>query len=162
MTTFTVWKFEDPKGAKHAAEVLQQAQRDGLVRIVDHAVMSWPPDADQPKVKHSHDATKRGAGWGALWGVLTGALFLVPVVGGVVGVAIGALAKSTEGVGITKEDLTRIRTEVVPGTSALFVVTEQGDLDRLGERFRGGKGTLISTNLTEAERATLLETFGGV
>ena len=124
--------------------------------------MSWPEDANKPKVKHAHDSTTRGAGWGALWGVLTGALFLVPVVGGVVGVAIGALAKSTEGAGITKEDLTRIRTEVVPGTSALFVVTEQGDLDRLGERFRGGKGTLISTNLTEAERATLLETFGGV
>ena len=101
--------------------------------------MSWPADADKPKVKHAHDSTTRGAGWGALWGVLTGALFLVPVVGGVVGVAIGALAKSTEGAGITKEDLTRIRTEVVPGTSALFVVTEQGDLDRLGERFRGGK-----------------------
>ena len=162
MTTFTVWKFEDTEGAKHAAKELKTAERDGLVKIVDHAIMSWPEDAKKPKVKHAHDSTTRGAGWGALWGVLTGALFLVPVVGGVVGVAIGALAKSTEGAGITKEDLTRIRTEVVPGTSALFVVTEQGDLDRLGERFRGGKGTLISTNLTEAERATLLETFGGV
>ena len=162
MTTFTVWKFDDPKGAKHAAGVLKDAERDGLVRIVDQALMSWPADADKPKVKHAHDSTTRGAGWGALWGVLTGALFLVPVVGGVVGVAIGALAKSTEGTGITKEDLTRIRTEVVPGTSALFVVTEQGDLDRLGDRFRGGSGTLISTNLTETERATLLETFGGV
>ena len=162
MTTFTVWKFEDTEGAKHAAKQLKDAQRDGLVKIVDHAVMSWPADASKPQVMHAHDSTSRGAGWGALWGVLTGALFLVPVVGGVVGVAIGALAKSTEGVGITKEDLARIRTEVVPGTSALFVVTEQGDLDRLGERFRGGKGTLISTNLTEAERATLLETFGGV
>ena len=162
MTTFTVWKFEDTEGAKHAAKELKTAERDGLVKIVDHAIMSWPEDAKKPKVKHAHDSTTRGAGWGALWGVLTGALFLVPVVGGVVGVAIGALAKSTEGAGITKEDLTRIRTEVVPGTSALFVVTEQGDLDRLGERFRGGKGTLISTNLTEAERATLLETFGGI
>ena len=162
MTTFTVWKFEDTEGAKHAAKELKTAERDGLVKIVDHAIMSWPEDAKKPKVKHAHDSTTRGAGWGALWGVLCGALFLVPVVGGVVGVAIGALAKSTEGAGITKEDLTRIRTEVVPGTSALFVVTEQGDLDRLGERFRGGKGKLISTNLTEAERATLLETFGGI
>ena len=162
MTTFTVWKFEDTEGAKHAAKELKAAERDGLVKIVDHAIMSWPEDANKPKVKHGHDATSRGAGWGALWGVLCGALFLVPVVGGVVGVAIGALAKSTEGAGITKEDLTRIRTQVVPGSSALFVVTEQGDLDRLGERFRGGKGKLISTNLTEAERATLLETFGGI
>ena len=161
MTTFTVWKFEDTDGAKQAAKELKAAERDGLVKVVDHAVMSWPADANKPKVKHAHDATTRGAGWGALWGVLTGALFLVPVVGGVVGVAIGALAKSTEGAGITKDDLTRIRTEIVPGTSALFVVTEQGDLDRLGERMRMGDHKLIHTNLTDAERATLLETFGG-
>ena len=83
----------------------QGAERDGLVKIVDHAVMSWPTDADKPKTHHAHDDPKRGAGWGALWGVLTGALFMVPVVGGVVGVAIGALAKSTEGTGITKDDL---------------------------------------------------------
>jgi hypothetical protein len=41
------------------------------------------------------------------------------------------------------------------------VVTEDGNLDRLGERFRGVDKTLITTNLTDAERETLLETFGG-
>jgi uncharacterized membrane protein len=161
MTTFTVWKFDDPQGAEHAATTLQKAEADGLVKIVDHAVMTWPAGADKPETHHSHDDPKRGAAWGALWGILTGALFTVPVVGGVVGLALGALAKSTEGAGISKEDLARIRTEVVEGTSALFVVTEEGNLDRLGERFRGSDRKLITTNLTEAERETLLETFGG-
>ena len=139
MTTFTVWKFEDPEGAKHAAGLLKDAEGDGLVKIVDHAVMSWPCGADKPEVKHAHDAPKRGAGWGALWGVLTGALFLVPVVGGVVGVAIGALAKSTEGTGITKEDLERIRTEIVEGTSALFLVTEQATSTASASASAGGR-----------------------
>jgi uncharacterized membrane protein len=161
MTTFTVWKFDDPQGAEHGATTLQKAEADGLVKIVDHAVMTWPVGADKPETHHSHDDPKRGAAWGALWGILTGALFTVPVVGGVVGLALGALAKSTEGAGISKEDLARIRTEVVEGTSALFVVTEEGNLDRLGERFRGSDRKLITTNLTEAERETLLETFGG-
>jgi uncharacterized membrane protein len=161
MTTFTVWKFDDPGGAGHAASVLSDAAADGLVKIVDHAVVSWPLGEAQPTTQHAHDDPKRGAGWGALWGVLAGALFLVPVVGGVVGAAIGALSRTTDGTGITKDDLTRIRTEVVEGTSALFLVTDAGDLDRLGERFRGMNKTLVSTNLTDAERATLLETFGG-
>jgi uncharacterized membrane protein len=161
MTTFTVWKFDDPTGAEHAATTLQKAEADGLVKIVDHAVMTWPVGADKPETHHSHDDSKHGAAWGAFWGILTGALFTIPVVGGVVGLALGALAKSTEGAGISKEDLARIRTEVVEGTSALFVVTEEGNLDRLGERFRGSDQKLITTNLTEAERATLLETFGG-
>ena len=161
MTAFTAWRFEELDGAREAVTVLKNAQSDGLVKIVDHAVLTWPVGEDQPKTEHSHDDPKRGAAWGALWGVLAGALFMVPIVGGVVGVAIGALSKATEGSGITKEDLERIRTEVVPGTSALFLVTENADFDRLGERFRVGPHTLISTNLTDDERAFMLETFGG-
>ena len=97
---------------------------------------------------------------GAFWGLLVGALFFVPVVGGVAGAAIGAISKATEGAGITKAQLETIRTEVTEGTSALFAVTDEGDLDRLGERFRGMHSTLVATNLTDAERSVLLETFG--
>jgi uncharacterized membrane protein len=161
MTTFTVWKFDDPGGAGRAVSVLEAAEADGLVTILDHAVVTWPVGESQPETHHAHDDPKRGAGKGALWGILAGALFAVPVVGGVVGAAIGALSKVTEGTGITKDDLARIRTEVVEGTSALFLVTDAGNLDRLGERLRGSNKTLISTNLTEAERDVLLETFGG-
>jgi uncharacterized membrane protein len=160
MTTFTVWKFEDPDGAVHAESVLKDAEADGLVKIVDHAVISWPLGADKPEVHHKHDAPKRAAAWGALLGVLTGALFTIPVVGGIAGIAIATLAKSTEGTGITKDDLSRIRTEIGEGMSALFLVTEDADLDRLGERFRFNT-TLITTNLTDSERETVLETFGG-
>ena len=46
-----------------------------------------------------------------------------------------------------------------PGTSVLFAVTDEGDLERLGERFRGFNGHLVSTNLTGVERSLLLETF---
>jgi uncharacterized membrane protein len=161
MTTFTVWKFDDPEGAANAAAVLENAEADGLVKVVDHAVMSWPVGADKPGTHHEHDDPSRGAAGGALWGVLGGALFTSPVAGLVAGAALGALAKKTEGTGITKDDLARIRTEVVEGTSALFVVSDESDLDRLGERFRGTGWKLVGTNLTDAERATLLETFGG-
>jgi uncharacterized membrane protein len=161
MTTFTVWKFEDPDGADRAADVLGDAAAEKLVKIDDHAVVRWPVGAPQPSVKHGHDETKRGAGWGAFWGLMVGALFLVPIVGGVAGAAIGAISKATQDAGITKEQLEKIRTEVTEGTSALFLVTEQGDLDRLGERFHGMNSKLIATNLTDAERDILYETFGG-
>ena len=161
MTTFTVWKYPDADGAKHAESTLKSAEADGLVTIIDHAVVSWPEGAAKPETHHHHDDPKRGAGWGALWGILGGALFMVPVAGAVVGAGVGALAKATSGAGITQDVLERIRTEVVPGTSALFLVTENANLDRLGDRFRDRNSTLISTNLTPAERETLLETFGG-
>ena len=161
MTTFTVWKFDDPDGADHAAALLKDAAAERLVKIDDHAIVRWPVGASQPSMEHSHEETKHGAGWGALWGLLVGTLFMVPIVGGVAGAAIGAIAKATQDAGITKEQLEKIRTEVTEGTSALFVVTEQGDLDRLGERFHGMNSKLVATNLTDAEREILYETFGG-
>ena len=97
---------------------------------------------------------------GARFGLMLGALFFVPVIGGVAGAAIGAISKATQGTGITKDQFEKIRTEVTEGTSALFSVTEEGDLDRLGERFHGMHSKLIATNLTEEERGILLETFG--
>jgi uncharacterized membrane protein len=50
---------------------------------------------------------------------------------------------------------------VTEGTSALFLVTDHGDLDRLGERFRGLHSKLVASNLTEAEEKELHDTFGG-
>jgi uncharacterized membrane protein len=163
MTTFTVWKFDDPDGATVASTVLSSAEKDGLVKIVDHAVVSWPVGASHPETHHSGDDVRRGAGWGALWGLLAGSLFFVPVVGGVAGAAIGAISKATKDAGIDKEQLETIRTQITEGTSALFAVTDEADIDRLGERLRlhSMGSTLVATNLTEAERRVLLETFGG-
>jgi uncharacterized membrane protein len=161
MTTFTVWKFPEPVGAEHALGILRRAETDGLVKIIDHAVVSWPPEASKPKVHHGKEDTHRGAGWGAFLGALVGMLFLAPFLGGAIGAAMGAATKHSEGTGITKEDLERIRAEITPGTSALFAVTDEGKLDRLAERFHGMNSTLVTTNLTEGEREELLESIGG-
>jgi uncharacterized membrane protein len=163
MTTFTVWKFDSPDGAQHASEQLKDAQAEQLVKVLDHAVVTWPQGASKPEMHHGRDTVWHGAGWGALWGLLAGTLFLVPVIGGVAGAAIGALSKATEGAGISKEQLETIRTQITEGTSALFLVTDEGNLDRLGERFHGfgEHSKLIDTNLTDGEREILLETFGG-
>jgi uncharacterized membrane protein len=161
MTTFTVWKFDDPDGAERAVKILKEAQADQIVKIDDHAIVSWPLGAKQPNTQHGHEETWRGTGWGAVWGLLIGAIFFMPVVGGLAGAALGAVSKATQDAGITKEQLENIRSEVTEGTSALFLVTEQGNLDLLGERFHGLHNKLIATNLTDAERDVLLETFGG-
>jgi len=159
MTAFTVWKFDTPGGADDAAQLLENLAHDDMIKILDHAVVSWPDGARRPATKHIHDSVRHGGGWGAFWGLVLGTLFLMPVIGVAAGAAIGAVAKATEGVGITKEQLETIRTQITEGTSALFLVTDQGDLDQLGERFHGAHMKLVETNLTDAERKVLLETF---
>ena len=56
MTTFTVWKFEDPDGAAHAATALKSAQTDGLVTIVDHAVILFDDWGWREEVRLNRDA----------------------------------------------------------------------------------------------------------
>ncbi|MCC2333393.1 DUF1269 domain-containing protein [Cellulomonas wangsupingiae] len=160
MTTFTVWKFDDPERAQDAARILADAEGEGLVHVVDRAVLSWPTGASRPTMHHARNDEWRGTAWGALWGLIVGGLFFLPVLGAAAGAAIGAIARAVAAVGITKEQLETVGREVTPGTSALFAVTEDADLDRLGERFHGLHSTLVSTNLTPAESAQLIETFG--
>ena len=113
-----------------------------------------------PATQHSHDSVRHGSGWGAFWGLFSApcssCLWSVPPPGR----PSARLAKATEGVGISKDQLETIRAEVTEGTSALFLVTEQGDLDRVGERFHGTHMKLVDTNLTDDEQKVLLETFG--
>jgi uncharacterized membrane protein len=161
MTAFTVWTFDTPQGAAHAEALLKQAEQDDLVKIIDHAVVTWPLGADHPTTKQGHDEGWRGAGWGAFWGLLVGAMVTIPVLGLAAGAGLGALAKATEKLGITEEQLASIGRELAPGTSALFVVTQETDLDRLGERMRGMRMKLVETNLTDVERSMVTEALGG-
>ncbi len=160
MTAFTVWKFASPDGAEHAVSILQQAESEGLVEILDHATVSWPEGEKKPKIKHGHEDTSRGVGWGAFWGFFLGALFAVPLLGVAAGAALGGASKALQNVGITEEDMKKIQSEITEGTSGLFVVTDKGNLDRLGERLRGMDMTLVQASMTDAERDILLEAFG--
>jgi len=87
MTTFTAWKFDTPGGAQAAREQLDLARAEGLVKVIDRAVLEWPEGAEKPSLRHSRDDEWRGTGWGAFWGLLVGTLFFVPMLGAV---AIGA------------------------------------------------------------------------
>jgi uncharacterized membrane protein len=97
--------------------VNQALDRDGIIKILDHAVVSWPVGEPHPRTKHSHEETWTGTTWGAFIGLAVGALFAVPLLGVGRGRRGGALYKISEGIGITKEDLDRIHSEITEGTS---------------------------------------------
>lgn len=162
MATFTVWKFDEPNGAVQAERFLLDAESDGLVTLVDRAVVSWPHGAKRPTTRHSEEAElRREAGWGALWGLLFGALFFMPMLGAAAGAGIGAVHKAMERAGISTEQMETLRWQIVEGTSALFLLTEGADLGRLSERLQGTHWVLIDTDLTDVEQARLLGTLRG-
>jgi uncharacterized membrane protein len=159
MATLTVWKFADADGADQAEATLADLQRQELIKVHDAAIVRWDADAKKPRTRQLNDLTGVGAMSGAFWGLLFGILFFVPLLGLAVGAAAGALGGSMADVGIDDDFIKRIRNEVTPGTSALFVMTSDAVMDKVREAFRGQEAKLVSTNLSDEQEKALREVF---
>lgn len=159
MAPLTVWKFDAPESAEAAESSLLELRKQELIRIVDAAVVSWPPDARKPKTKELRNLTGAGALSGAFWGTLFGLIFFIPLLGAAIGAAAGALGGSLTDVGIDDDFIESVKSEVTPGTSALFLLTQEAVVDRVKDALPAGHAQLIRSNLSSEQEAKLREVF---
>jgi uncharacterized membrane protein len=158
--TLTVWKFDSPDGAEQAMETLEQLARQNIVTLHDAATVSWADGEKKPKTHQMSSTTGAGALGGAFWGMLFGLIFFVPLLGAALGAATGALAGSLTDVGIDDGFINKIRDQVTPGTSALFVMTSDTVVDKAKDAFKGHEPSdLIFTNLSDEQEAALRQVF---
>jgi uncharacterized membrane protein len=159
MATLTVWKFPTALGAEQAEHTLEQLSKQELIKIHDAAIVSFPEGAKKPKTRQLRSLTGGGALGGSFWGLLFGLIFFVPLLGLAVGAAMGALAGSLTDVGIDDDFIKTMRTEITPGTSALFVLSSDAVLDKVQEAFADQSMELVQTNLSSDEEAKLHDVF---
>jgi uncharacterized membrane protein len=100
-----------------------------------------------------------GALGGAFWGMLFGLIFFVPLLGMAVGAGIGALTGSLADVGIDDSFIRRMRDEIQPGTSALFVLSSDAVVDKVTQAFEGQQMVLVESNLSQEQESKLREVF---
>jgi uncharacterized membrane protein len=161
VATLTVWRYDSPEGARQAADILADLDRARQIVVEDAAIVTWEAGQRKPRTKQLTSTSAAGALSGGFWGLLFGLIFFVPLLGAAIGAATGAIAGSLTDVGIDDGFINRVRDQVTPGTSALFVLSSDADLDRVHEAFAGGlRGELIHTNLTAEQEAALREIFG--
>ena len=160
MATLTVWKYDTTYGADQASEKLLDLAREGLLQVHDAATVVWEVGRKKPTTHQLASPAAAGALSGSFWGLLFGLIFFVPLLGAAIGAATGALAGSLTDVGINDEFINKVRDQVTPGTSALFVMTSDGVVDKIKEGFEGmEQGELISTDLDSEQEAALREVF---
>ena len=159
MATLTVWKFDSDGGARNGLDVLERLQKEELIQVIDAAVVTWPAGRKKPKTQQLHSLTGAGALGGAFWGLLFGLLFFIPLLGMAIGATMGALTGSLSDVGIDDGFIKKVRDEVTPGTSALFVMSGHVVPDRVLSEFRGTGAHLVSTNLSSEQEERLREVF---
>jgi uncharacterized membrane protein len=161
VATFSVWKFDSPGGADSAMATLERLQKEELIKVLDGAVVSWADGAKKPKTRQLHSTTGAGAIGGAFWGWLFGLLFFVPLLGMAVGAGLGALSGSLTDVGIDDGFIKRVRDQITPGTSALFLMSTDAVTDKVVEEMQDqmGHAELIHTNLSNEQETKLREAF---
>jgi uncharacterized membrane protein len=162
MATLTAWKFDTADGADAALAKLEDLQRQQLLELLDGAVVSWPQGAKKPKTRQLHSTAGAGALGGAFWGLLFGLIFFVPLLGMAIGAGMGALMGAMTDVGIDDNFIKQVRDKITPGTSALFLYTQNVVQDRVADAFKAERGhvELIESNLSKEQEAKLRETFG--
>jgi uncharacterized membrane protein len=159
MATLTVWKFDTASGADDATETLRELATQRLITIHDAATVRWEEGKKKPRTRQLHNLAGAGALGGAFWGMLFGMIFFVPLLGAAIGAASGALAGSLNDVGIDDRFINRVRDEVTPGTSALFVMSSDAVMDKVREAFSATRPELIFTNLSDEQESAIREVF---
>jgi uncharacterized membrane protein len=90
-------------------------------------------------------------------GFITGVVVASPLTGATAGAMVGAAdIAASAALGIDKDFIREVERLMKPGASALFVLDEVGDIDKILQSIRGLGGTVLKTNV-DLDRAKLVQ-----
>jgi uncharacterized membrane protein len=159
MATMSALKFGDPAGADRVLGTLGELQREGLITVLDAAVVHRK-EGGKIKIEQATKLVGAGALGGAFWGMLIGLLFFMPWMGMAIGSITGALAGKFADVGIDDGFIKDVANSVDPGDSVLFLLTTNTVQDKVADALSGEKFEILHTNLSAEDEKALRETFG--
>jgi uncharacterized membrane protein len=160
MNTLTVWRFDTPEGAAEALPDLERLVAAGDACVDDAAVVSWPSGRRKPSTRDVGAITGPGRLWGGFWGVLLAVIFITPLAGPTFGAAAGAFAGSLADFGVADDFVKQVREDVVPGTSAIFVITRRASAERLAAELQSVAVACAGSALSPAQEQRLRDALG--
>ena len=90
-------------------------------------------------------------------GFLAGLVLAAPVTGATIGALLGSAGTAAAShAGISEAFIRDVEAMMKPGTSALFVLDHEGDMDMILHKIRGLAGSVLKTNV-DLERAKLIQ-----
>ncbi len=124
--------------------------------LSDVAVVVRHPDGSFTLNREPFPAVANILGCTAV-GFIAGLALAAPLTGAAVGALVGSAGTGVAAaVGISDDFVREIEGMMKPGTSALFVLDDEGDMDVILHQIRGLGGTVLKTNV-DVERAKLIQ-----
>jgi uncharacterized membrane protein len=160
MSSLVVLRFDEMGGAEAMRDRMYEFQKRELIQLEDAAVVVRN-EKGRAKVKQAYSLVGSGALGGAFWGMLIGLLFFAPWLGLLAGATAGALSGKLGDIGIDDDFIKEVRDAIDPGNSALFLLTREGNLERIEEELSDFEYEfeIIDTNLSPEDDRRLREAF---
>jgi uncharacterized membrane protein len=159
VSTLSVWTFDAADGAASGLQVLERLQTRGRLAIGDSAVVEWPLRSRRPLTYQVGAVSGEAMLTGAFWGLLFAVVFLAPLAG-----LSGPIWPPTglRRIGLPEALLRQIRERTTPGTSALFVVTEDAVLHHIKDVLApvGASPSCLACTFAPDQESALLRAFG--
>src|SRR5881397_3681078 len=136
--------YDDMERANHVREeIIRLGWVENRLILEDVAVVVRHLDGSFTINRERFPAASNIVGWSAV-GFLAGLVLGVPLVGAAIGAGIGG------------DFVKEVQALMKPGTSAVFVLDSEGDMDGILHGIRGMGGTVLKTNV-DVERARLIQ-----
>jgi uncharacterized membrane protein len=163
-TTAHLWAigYDDMEKADQVREEIAQlgwgsGQGGKYLILLDIAVVVRHPDGTFALDRKPFPGIANILGCTAV-GFLAGLVLSAPLTGATIGAVLGGAgtAVSAASAGIGDDFVREVERLMKPGTSALFVLDNEGDMEVILHRIRGLGGTVLKTNV-DLERAKLIQ-----
>jgi uncharacterized membrane protein len=124
----TAWRFPDTEGADSAVVRLKQLDSKDLINLMDIAVLRWPEYAEQATaVEHVHEQ----------------------------GSKVASLVRRLQHPVIDGSMIESVRSDLRPGTSAVVVLSSDGEIEAIVHAFEGQPMELIRSDLSVPDQDRL-------
>lgn len=149
--------YDDPDQAEHTrAEVTTLAGAGQYLLLLDVAILTRTTDGSYTLDREPFPVTGNVVAGGTL-GFLAGLALAAPMTGAAVGALLGTTVSTVaNAVGIEDAFIKDVERLMKPGTSAVLVLDDQGDLEVILHAIRGLGGTVLKTNV-DIERAKVIQ-----
>ena len=124
----TAWRFPDTEGADSAVVRLMQLDSKDLINLMDIAILRWPEYAEQPTTtEHAHEQ----------------------------GGKVASLVRRLQHPAIDGSMIESVKGDLRPGTSAVVVLSSEGEIDAIVHAFAGEPLELVRSDLSVPDQDRL-------
>ncbi len=154
MSEFIAITYDGQLKAQEVRVELLKMQKEHLIDLEDAVVAIKKPNG-KVKLHQMYNLTASGAVGGGFWGALIGLIFLSPVLGALIGGALGSVTGALSDIGIDDKFMKELSANMQPDSSTLFVLIRKITPDKVLEEIRPFGGKVLRTSLSHQDEAKL-------